>query len=294
MITGKNYVGNGVSAKGKKVCATFAPKQNVPTQWEFYEATVEEIDKAEEKAVVAYKAYSNFSGKQKARFLRATANEIDLLGEELIETYMRESALPEGRTNGEKGRRIGQLRAFADLLEESSWVDATIDTAQPDRMPLPKPDIRKMFFPIGPIAVFGSSNFPLAFFTAGGDTASALASGCPVIVKGHPMHAGTGGLVASAIVKTARSTSMPDGVFSNLNSSGIEVGQALVNILREKVGRLIFNGVPTGVEVCPAMQHGGPLPASKESRFTSVGVIDHSALDASCSLSELTQATFTR
>ena len=123
---------------------------------------------------------------------------------------------------------MGQLRAFATLLEEGSWVDASIDTAQPDRAPLPKSDIRKMLVPLGPIAVFGSSNFPLAFSTAGGDTASALAAGCPVVVKSHPMHAGTGELVASAILKAVETTGMPNGVFSNLNSSGVEVGQSLV------------------------------------------------------------------
>ena len=118
---------------------------------------------------------------------------------------------------------------MAELLIEGSWVEAIIDTAIPDRKPVPKPDLRKMLVPIGPIAVFGSSNFPLAYSTAGGDTATALAAGCPVIVKSHPMHAGTGELVASAIVKAAMRTEMPDGVFSNLNSSGIEVGQQLVS-----------------------------------------------------------------
>src|SRR5690606_35906054 len=139
-----------------------------------------------------------------------------------------ESGLPEGRARGERGRTMGQLRAFADLLNEGSWVEATIDEAQLDRQPVPKPDIRKMLFPIGPVAVFGASNFPLAFSTAGGDTASALAAGCPVVVKSHPMHAATGELVASAILKAAEKSKMPNGVFSNLNSSGIAVGQDLV------------------------------------------------------------------
>ncbi|SHJ69550.1 aldehyde dehydrogenase (NADP(+)) [Pseudozobellia thermophila] len=228
MITGKNYVGYGLSAKGEATYATFDPKSNSATEWRFYEATADEIDGAAKKAAAAFLEYKNFSGKQKAKFLRAIAEEIEALGDELIATYTKESGLPEGRAMGERGRTMGQLKAFATLLEEGSWVEATIDTAQPDRKPLPKIDIRKMLVPMGPIAVFGSSNFPLAFSTAGGDTASALAAGCPVIVKSHPMHAATGELVASAIVKAARATGMPDGVFSNLNSSGIEVGKQLV------------------------------------------------------------------
>lgn len=228
MITGKNYVGNELSAKGNITYSTFDPKLNVPTEWNFHEATDEEINTATEKARSAFGVYKNISGEKKADFLTAIAEEIEALGDELIQTYMQESGLPEGRAKGERGRTMGQLRAFADLLKEGSWVGATIDTAQPERQPLPKTDIRKMLVPMGPIVVFGSSNFPLAFSTAGGDTASALAAGCPVIVKSHPMHAGTGELVSSAIIRAVERTGIPDGVFSNLNSRGIEVGQKLV------------------------------------------------------------------
>ena len=176
----------------------------------------------------AFQTYSKKSGKEKAAFLRVIAKEIEALGEKLIEVYTSESGLPTGRAMGERGRTVGQLRAFAAHLEEGSWVSASIDTAQPNRQPIPKVDLRKMLVPLGPIVVFGASNFPLAFSTAGGDTAAALAAGCPVLVKSHPMHAGTGELVASAIIKAAQNTGMPNGVFSNLNSSGIEVGQKLV------------------------------------------------------------------
>src|SRR5690606_30195930 len=179
-------------------------------------------------ATEAFQQYKNFSGKRKATFLRAIADEIEAIGEDLISTYMAESGLPEGRARGERGRTMGQLRAFADLLEEGSWVEAIIDVGQPDKQPLAKPDIRKMLFPIGPVAVFGASNFPLAFSTAGGDTASALAAGCPVVVNSHTLHAATGELVASASLKAAEKTKIPNGVFSNLNSSGISVGQELV------------------------------------------------------------------
>ncbi|CAZ98147.1 aldehyde dehydrogenase (NADP(+)) [Zobellia galactanivorans] len=240
MITGKNYIGKDLSSKGNQTYNTFDPNANQATEWTFYEATKEEIDSAVGKADKAFQLYKNLSGAKKAQFLEAIAEEIDALGDELIQAYCKESGLPQGRAMGERGRTMGQLRAFAELLKEGSWVEATIDTAQADRQPFPKLDLRKMLLPIGPIAVFGSSNFPFAFSTAGGDTASALAAGCPVIVKSHPMHAGTGELVSSAIIKAAERTGMPDGVFSNLNSSGIEVGQQLV--LHPKVKGVGFTG----------------------------------------------------
>src|SRR6056297_80733 len=228
MISGANYIGAELSKKGDKKFNTFNPKLNLPTEWTFHEANEEEIQDAAALAKQAFVAYREFSGKQRAEFLRAIAKEIENLGDELIQVYAQESGLPEGRAVGERGRTMGQLNAFATLLEEGSWVEASIDPAQPNREPMPKVDLRKMLCPVGPIVVFGASNFPLAFSTAGGDTASALASGCPVIVKSHPMHAGTGELVASAIINAAKITGMPNGVFSNLNSSGIEVGEQLV------------------------------------------------------------------
>ena len=228
MLTGKNYIGKTLSSDGKQIFKTFNPQKNADNTWEFTEASNKEIDAAVDLATQAFKEYKNISSLKKAHFLRTIADEIEALGQPLIETYMAESGLPEGRAVGERGRTMGQLRAFASLLEEGSWVEASIDTAQPDREPMPKADIRKMLLPLGPIAVFGSSNFPLAFSTAGGDTASALAAGCPVIVKSHPMHAGTGELVASAILKAVEKTGMPNGVFSNLNSSGVAVGKFLV------------------------------------------------------------------
>ena len=228
MLEGKNYIGHTLSAEGTKTFKTFNPKLNIENNTVFFEATESEIDKAVKLAIQAFKVYRTIPGKRKAEFLNAIADKILALDNTLITMYCSETGLPEGRAKGERGRTIGQLRTFATLVEEGSWVDATIDTAIPDRQPIPKPDLRKMNIPLGPIAVFGASNFPLAYSTAGGDTASALASGCPVLVKSHPMHAGTGELVASAIIKAAIKTEMPNGVFSNLNSSGIEVGQKLV------------------------------------------------------------------
>lgn len=228
MITGQNYIGNNQSAKGNKTYKTFNPQLNLENEQVFTEATSEEIDEAVNLASGAFKTFRTISGEKKGAFLNAIADEILALGDELIKTYCSESGLPEGRAQGERGRTIGQLKSFADLLVEGSWVEATIDTAQPNRQPMPKSDIRKMMIPLGPVVVFGASNFPLAFSTAGGDTASALAAGCPVIVKSHPMHSGTGELVASAIIKATQKTEMPNGVFSNLNSRGIEVGSQLV------------------------------------------------------------------
>lgn len=228
MITGKNYIGNKQSASGDKTYRTFNPQLNVENTPVFTEATPEEIDEAVTLASDAFKTFRNTSGEKKATFLNAIADEILALDDVLIQSYCSETGLPEGRAKGERGRTVGQLRSFADLVKEGSWVEAAIDTAQPERQPMPRSDIRKMLVPLGPVVVFGASNFPLAYSTAGGDTAAAFAAGCPVLVKSHPMHAGTGELVASAIREAAEKTGMPNGVFSNLNSSGIEVGQQLV------------------------------------------------------------------
>ena len=228
MITGKNHIGNQRSGNGSKTYKTFNPQLNIENGNVFYEATSDEINEAVKLSAQAFKIFRTTSGEKKAAFLNAIADEILALDDALIQTYCSESGLPEGRAKGERGRTIFQLRSFANQVHEGSWVEATIDTAQPDRTPAPKPDVRKLLVPLGTVVVFGASNFPLAYSTAGGDTAAAFAAGCPVIVKSHPMHAGTGELVASAIIRAAERTGMPNGVFSNLNSSGIEVGVQLV------------------------------------------------------------------
>ncbi len=192
------------------------------------DATLQEVNTALHEAQVAFLSYKNLSGKKKAEFLNAIADEIETLGQELVSTAMRETNLPEARIIGERGRTTGHCRMFAKLVEEGSWVDARVDTAQPDRQPLPKVDIRKMSVPVGPVVVFGAANFPLAYSTAGGDTASALAAGCPVIVKAHPAHSDTSDLVAKAIQKAMKKTGMPNNVFQHLHGKGFEVGQALV------------------------------------------------------------------
>ena len=180
------------------------------------------------QAAEAFKSYGKFSGSKKAEFLREIAKEIEALGSDLIVVTMAETNLPEGRLLGERGRTCMQLRMFADLVEEGSWVEARIDTAIPDRQPLPKVDMRKMLQGIGPVAVFAASNFPFAFSTAGGDTASALAAGCPVVMKGHSGHIKTSEMVTSAILKAAETTGMPKGVFSMILGPGAITGKALV------------------------------------------------------------------
>ena len=228
MITGKNYIGNNLSSEGNVTFKTFNPVTNKQNDILFTEASDDEIKQAVELSSNAFERYKNTSGIKKSEFLNAIADEILELDNDLLQIFQMESGLTNERAIGERERTIWQLRMFADLVKEGSWVEAAIDTSQPDRKPIPKPDIRKMLIPLGPVVVFGASNFPLAYSTAGGDTVSALASGCPVIVKSHPMHAGTGEMVASAIIKAAKKIGMPNGVFSNLNSSGIKVGVNLV------------------------------------------------------------------
>lgn len=280
MITGKNYIGNTLSGNGNKTFTTFNPQTNTENKNIFTEANTDEINQVASIAAEAFQSYAKKSGKEKAAFLRAIADEIEALGDTLVEVYTSESGLPSGRAMGERGRTVGQLRAFAAHIEEGSWVEASIDTAQPERQPLPKVDLRKMNVPLGPIVVFGASNFPLAFSTAGGDTAAALAAGCPVIVKSHPMHAGTGELVSGAIIRAAEKTGMPNGVFSNLNSSGIEVGQQLVQ--HPNVKGVGFTGSIRGGRALYdlAAQRSEPIPVFAEMGSINPVVLLPEALNA--------------
>ncbi|WP_207492347.1 aldehyde dehydrogenase (NADP(+)) [Aridibaculum aurantiacum] len=227
-IQGLNYIGYSTSAKGSESFQAFSTVSNSYLPGDFTYATTDELAAAVSLAATAFHAYKEVSAESKAVFLEAIAEEIMALGDALIGRCVAESALPVGRITGERGRTCNQLKLFAQLLRDGWWVDARIDTAQPDRQPVPKPDIRRMYIPIGPIAVFGASNFPLAFSTAGGDTASALAAGCPVIVKAHPSHPGTNELISKAIIKAAKDTGMPEGVFSSVyltNEQSIELVQ---------------------------------------------------------------------
>lgn len=204
------------------------PFNNEQLEGEFVNATESQIDETVKNAQQAFTIYRKKDKDSIANFLDCIADEILNLGDSLIERCNLETALPIARLQGERGRTIGQLKLFATVVREGSWVDARIDTAIPDRTPLPKSDIRHMLMPLGPVAVFGASNFPLAFSVAGGDTASALASGCPVVVKGHKAHPGTSEMVAGAILKAVKICGMPDGTFSLLNGNTREVGEALV------------------------------------------------------------------
>ncbi len=227
-LQGRNIIGFGDYSEGTVAIQALNPETGETLAPLFFKATTEELDLAVQKAEEAFLIYRKKSGKEKAAFLEQIALEIEQLGDTLLERYMAESGLPAGRAQGERGRTTGQLKLFASLLKEGSWVNARIDPALPDRQPLPRVDLRSMERPLGPVGVFGASNFPLAFSVAGGDTASALAAGCPVIFKAHHAHLGTSELVGRAIQKAAIETGMPDGVFSLLFDDGIEIGQALV------------------------------------------------------------------
>lgn len=228
MLSGHNFVGFEKKSAGEKKLSAFSTvlRNNLPE--EFSIATEDQIQEAIEKATKAFETYRQTTFAERAEFLDTIAEEIMQLGDELIQRAHLESGLPEARITGERGRTVGQLKLFASLLREGSFVEAIIDTAMPDRKPLPRSDLRRMMLPIGPVVVFAASNFPLAFSTAGGDTASALAAGCPVIVKAHSSHLGTNELVATAIVNAAKKCNMPDGVFSSLIGEGSILGQRLV------------------------------------------------------------------
>lgn len=193
----------------------------------FKDATTGEINEVMQQSWTAFHIYRKMSLKQRADFMRAIAIELEACGDELIQTAMRETNLPEARMRNERGRTIFQLNSYAEACERGEWLEARIDTAIPDKNP-PKPDIRKMLVPLGPVVVFGSSNFPFAYSTAGGDTACAFAAGCPVIIKAHPAHPQTSETVANAILKAADKYKMPKGIFAHMHGVSFEVGKSLV------------------------------------------------------------------
>lgn len=227
MLQGRNIIGFEVSAKGEQTFRSFSTPLGAYLPEHFHIATDEEIELAIKKATIAFLIFSKISFIQRAVFLETIAEEILNIGDFLLERAHLETGLPLPRLTGERDRTMNQLKLFATLLREGSWADAVVDTAMPDRKPLPRSDLRRILQPLGPVAVFAASNFPFAFSTAGGDTASALAAGCPVIVKAHSAHAGTNELMANAIKKAAERTGMPDGVFSSLNGEGAILGQRL-------------------------------------------------------------------
>jgi len=227
-LTGRSLIGfRQGNGSGEPLCAT-DPATGHSLQPGFIAATEEEVDLAARLSSEAFVAYSRTSGDVRGAFLRTIATKIESIAGEIVERAGRETALPPARLQGETARTCAQLRLFADVAEEGSWVSARIDHADSDRKPLPRPDIRSMLRPLGPIVVFGASNFPLAFSVAGGDTASALAGGNPVIVKAHAAHPGTSELVGQMVRDSVRECGLPEGAFSLLFGTGAEIGVALM------------------------------------------------------------------
>ena len=221
-----------------------------------------------EKIVETAAAYRSPGPEVLAGFLERIGELIMASGEKLILTCAEETALSVDRLVGERARTVNQLRMFAERVREGSWVDARIDTPLPDRKPIPKPDLRRMLLPLGPVAVFGASNFPLAFSVAGGDTASALATGCPVVVKPHPGHPGTSRLVAAAILNAAEACRMPDGVFAMIEETSVEIGLELVRhpLIKAvaftgstRAGRALFDAANSRAEPIPVFAEMGSL-----------------------------------
>lgn len=224
---GVSLIGFRKGGKGR-VFQAFDPAAGVSLPGDFYSTPPEDVDRAVEMAEDAFSSYGNLSGRKRAEFLRRIAAGLEAESEAIVKRGSLETGLAEGRLQGELARTAKQLRLFGQVAEDGSWVEARLDSPDPDRKPQPKPDLRSMLRPLGPVAVFGASNFPLAYSVAGGDTASALAAGCPVIVKAHPAHPGTSELVGRAIVDAVRSLGLPEGTFSMLFDDGITVGESLV------------------------------------------------------------------
>ena len=225
-LNGLNLIGGRTLESGKTFRAV-NPATSQHLEPPFHEATLDQVDQAMKQAEAAFVEYRAKSPKERAAFLEAIAAAIST-NDELVDRAGQESGLPQARLQGERGRTVGQLRMFAKLIEDGSWVDARIDHADPARKPVPKPDTRRMLIPLGPVAIFAASNFPLAFSIAGGDTASALAAGCTVVLKTHPGHPGASELAAAILAQAAASTGMPAGVFSMLHARDYAIAIALV------------------------------------------------------------------
>jgi 2,5-dioxopentanoate dehydrogenase len=227
-LQGRSLIGASLGREQTAIFHGVNAATGEPLDPPFHAATTSDVDAAAAQAMEAFAVYGRLSGGEKGTFLRRIAGNLEAMRDGLVARARLETSLPAARMHSELGRTCAQLVMFAQLVEEGSWVDARIDRADPERKPLPKPDVRSMLRPLGPVAVFGASNFPLAFSVAGGDTASALAAGCPVIVKAHPSHPGTAELAGRAIREAVRECSLPEGTFSLLFDAGYEVGIALV------------------------------------------------------------------
>jgi NADP-dependent aldehyde dehydrogenase len=275
-LTGKSIIGYARGAGVVPAGRGRNPALGEQLELEYVSATESEVERAGDLAAAAFPAFSLLSPRRRAGFLRAVATQIEGLGAELVERMTAETGLPAARVEGERGRTCGQLRMFAELIEDGSWAEVRIETARPERAPLPKPDLRSMLVPSGPVAVFCAGNFPLAFSVAGGDTASALAAGCPVVVNAHSGHPGTAEMVGLAVVEAARETGMPEGVFSLLYGAGHEVGQALVR--HPAIRGVGFTGSRAGGTALMALAASRPVPIPVFAEMSSVNpvfVLDH-------------------
>lgn len=270
-LEGKSLIGQrAVSGTSKPIQAT-NPATDERLEPVYPGGTTAEVDQACELAWAAFDRYRETSLEERATFLETIASEIEAIGEPLIERAAAESGLAQARIEGERGRTCGQLRLFASVVRAGEWLDVRVDPALPDRSPMPRPDLRQRHIALGPVAVFGASNFPLAFSVAGGDTASALAAGCPVIVKAHSAHPGTSELVGRAIQAAVKQCNLPEGVFSLIFGSGREVGQALVADARVKaVG---FTGSRSGGQALVATAQARPEPIPVYAEMSSINPV---------------------
>ena len=263
-LTGHQFLGAHTSAENPDTFQGINPATGESLPGDFHEATEAEVANACDLAAEAFQVYRQTSGNERAAFLERIAEEIEALGDALIQRAHAETALPLPRLTGERGRTTGQLRLFAQYVREGSWVDARIDTALPDRQPLPRPDMRQMLRPLGPVGIFGASNFPLAFSVAGGDTASALAAGCSIVVKAHPAHPGTSELVGQAISRAVDACGLPAGTFSMVQGRTVAVGMAIVQ--HPAIKAIGFTGSLRGGKAIfdAANQRPEPIPVYAE------------------------------
>jgi alpha-ketoglutaric semialdehyde dehydrogenase len=269
-ITGGLLIGRNDVSTGKTFRA-LDPARAEAMEPPFAEAGLPEVEAATRLAAEAFLTFRETSPSARACFLETIATHIEALGELLIERASRETGLPHARLMGERARTANQLRLFAEAMREGSWIDARIDPALPERKPLPRADLRSRNVAIGPVAVFGASNFPLAFSVAGGDTASALAAGCPVIVKGHPAHPGTSELVGRAIRAAIEECQLPEGVFSLLSGTSHELGAALV--ADPRVMAVGFTGSRAGGLALMRIAAARPVPIPVYAEMSSINPV---------------------
>jgi NADP-dependent aldehyde dehydrogenase len=268
-ILGHNYIGGQRSALGSVKLQSVDAETGEALPHDFIQASPEEVDAAAKAAAAAYPAYRSLSAERRAQFLDAIADELDALGDEFVTLVCRETALPAARIIGERGRTSGQMRLFANVLRRGDLYGARIDQALPERQPFPRPDMRQYRIGLGPVAVFGASNFPLAFSTAGGDTAAALAAGCPVVFKAHGGHMATAEHVADAIIRAAEKTAMPAGVFNMIYGGG--VGEALVK--HPAIQAVGFTGSLKGGRALCDMAAARPQPIPVFAEMSSINPV---------------------